>query len=112
MISNDLHSWLTQASNGLLTKQAVQCLQLPDSTELSQLQYLTTRLQPTPSRFQFKNLADAKQFLTEYFACFPQAKAKVSARSNRAIEALLLVDPDRQGASVNPFTYGADLNEN
>jgi hypothetical protein len=105
-ISNENFVWLSQVSKGLLTKSTVAQLQLPDSTEVNQLQYLATRLQPTPPVFQFTSLVHAKLVLTEFFSVQTNVKARVSAKSNRAIEALLLVDTEKRGASVNPFTYG------
>ena len=106
-ISNDTFTRLSKASHGVLSKSLIQSLQIPDSTEERQLEYIAARIQPVMSQYRFASTDLLLLAIEQHFAQHPKATAKVSARSNRAIESLMLTDTDKRGVSINPFTYGA-----
>ena len=107
MITNDTYVRLSSITHGVLSKSAIQGLQIPDSTEERQLEYIAARIQPVMSQYRYPTTDLLLLAIEQHFAQNSNAIAKVSARSNRAIEALMLNDTEKRGASVNPWTYGA-----
>lgn len=106
-ITNETYARLAEVTHGVLSKSMIQGLQIPDSTEERQLEYIAARIQPVMGQYRYPITDLLLLAIEQHFAQNKNATAKVSARSNRAIEALMLNDTEKRGASVNPWTYGA-----
>ena len=112
MLSNETYERLSQVTGGVLGKKLIMSLQIPDSIEERQLEYISARITPVMCQYRFATSDLLMLAIEQHFKQNENASAKVSTKSEKAINALMLADPEKRGASVNPWTYAVEATIN